>query len=271
MSLKSKRLGSLVDIFQAETLEGSIKKIKLAKISPSENQPRKDRMKGVEELASSLRTEGLLQPIIVTKSENLDQYKIIAGERRYHAARLLGWQEIECKILNKDEKETFKIATIENLQRENLSPYEEIEAFSFLKQQYGYSDGELADIFGKSRNYMNEILSVQVMPPEEILMCKEVGIDTKNLLVQAAQSYKKGNFPEFLDNFKQGSLKTVKDAKKFNQSFNFKKEISDTEKSDLFKITLEENRIIIQSENGTQLKELIPKIQTLIKNYKNPS
>ncbi len=266
MSLKSKRLGSLVDIFQAETLEGSIKKIKLAKISPSDNQPRKDRMKGVEELASSLRTEGLLQPIIVTKSENVDQYKIIAGERRYHAARLLGWQEIECKILNKDEKETFKIATIENLQRENLSPYEEIEAFSFLKQQYGYSDGELADIFGKSRNYMNEILSVQSMPPEEILLCKEVGIDTKNLLVQAAQSYKRGNFSEFLDNFKQGNLKTVKDAKKFNQSFNNKKESSEPEKLSEFKITLEANKIIIYSDEVKKLNEIFPKIQSYLKN-----
>lgn len=265
MSLKSKRLGSLVDIFQAETLEGSIKKIKLSKISPSENQPRKDRMKGVEELASSLRTEGLLQPIIVTKSENLDQYKIIAGERRYHAARLLGWQEIECKILNKDEKETFKIATIENLQRENLSPYEEIEAFSFLKQQYSYSDGELAEIFGKSRNYMNEILSVQAMPQEEILLCKEAGIDTKNLLVQAAQSYKKGTFSEFLDSFRQGSLRTVKDAKKFNQSFNDQKEEVSLEMIDIFKITVEDNRIIIQSNEEKKIKEILPKIQNFLK------
>jgi ParB family chromosome partitioning protein len=102
MSSKSKKLGSLADIFESEVLEGTVRKIRLSKITPSEIQPRSERLKGVEELAESLRVDGLLQPILVTKDSD-DSYKIIAGERRYHAANRLGWTEIECKIFNKNE------------------------------------------------------------------------------------------------------------------------------------------------------------------------
>ena len=157
MSSKSKRLGSLADVFQAENLEGTIRKIKIEKIHPSENQPRQERKKSVEELAQSLKQDGLLQPIIVTKKDTDESYTIIAGERRFHAAKSLGWNDIECKILDRDKKETYKIAIIENLQRENLSPYEEIEAISFLKKEYKYTDNDLGIMFGKSRNYMTEI------------------------------------------------------------------------------------------------------------------
>lgn len=217
MSSKTKKLGSLADIFQTETLEGTIRKIKINKIIPSELQPRKDRTKGVEELAKSLQAEGLLQPILVTK-ENEDVYRIIAGERRYHAARLLGWQEIECKILSKTEKEIFKLAIIENLQRENLSAYEEIEAIRILKEKFQYTDSEIGNIFGKSRNYMNELLSIRNMSKEELLKCQEIGIESKNLLVQAAIASKNGVLQNFLEKFQQGELRTVKEAKEFNKN-----------------------------------------------------
>ena len=218
MSLKSKKLGSLADIFQSEVLDGSIRKIRLSKISPSEIQPRMERQKGVEELAESLKVDGLLQPILVTKDPTNDSYKIIAGERRYHAAKLLGWEEIECKILNKNEKETYKLAVIENLQRENLSPYEEVEAMTILKDRYHYTDQELGSLFGKSRSYMTEILSVSNLSPKELEACKEAGIDSKNLLVQAVQASKRGDFDSFLEQVKSGNVRTVKEAKTFNKN-----------------------------------------------------
>jgi ParB family transcriptional regulator, chromosome partitioning protein len=217
MSLKSKRLGSLADIFQSELLDGTIRKIKLDKISPSEIQPRSERLKGVEELAESLRTDGLLQPIVVKKDNPDDTFRIIAGERRYHAARILGWEEIECKILSKNEKDTYRIAVIENLQRENLSPFDEIEAFRILKNKFSYSDSELANLIGKSRNYLNEILSVSNLTQEQIQECKKVGLDSKNILIQASQAAKRGDFNEFISKFNSGKLKTVKEAKLFNQ------------------------------------------------------
>ncbi|MDX1961151.1 MAG: ParB/RepB/Spo0J family partition protein [Leptospiraceae bacterium] len=265
MSLKSKRLGSLADIFQSELLDGTIRKIKIAKISPSEIQPRSDRLKGVEELADSLRTDGLLQPIVVRKNENDDSFKIIAGERRYHAARILGWEEIECKILSKNDKDTYRIAVIENLQRENLSPFDEIEAFKILKNQFDYSDSELAGLIGKSRNYMNEILSVSNLSPEQLQECKSSGMDTKNILIQAAQASKKGDFEEFINRYKSGSLKTVKDAKEFNQTKVEKKDqelIQEMPKPNP-KTTIKRvgKSLIVESNN----KILLDKIETFAK------
>ncbi|TGK03843.1 ParB/RepB/Spo0J family partition protein [Leptospira semungkisensis] len=218
MSSKSKRLGTLADVFQAEKLEGTIRKIRLEKIRPSESQPRQERKKGVEELAQSLDKDGLLQPILVTKTADDELYTIIAGERRYHAATLLKWPEIECKILDRDAKETFRLAIIENLQRENLSPYEEIEAMTHLKTSFSYTDMELGNLFGKSRSYMTELLGISSLSKEDLRICKDAGIESKNLLVQAASAAKKGTLKDFLEKFNSGELRTVKDAKTFNRS-----------------------------------------------------
>ncbi|WCL47675.1 ParB/RepB/Spo0J family partition protein [Leptospira sp. GIMC2001] len=219
MSSKGKRLGSLADVFKSESLDGTIRKIRLDRIRPSTLQPRQDRKKGVEELALSLKAEGLLQPIVVARDVNdEDGFKIIAGERRYHAASSLGWSEIECKIFDRNEKEIYKLAIIENLQREDLSAFEEADALNHLKKEYKYTDSELADMFSKSRSYMTEIISIVGMSAKAMKTCKELEIKNKNLLVQAAQAEKKGNFEEFLERYKSGELRTVKEAKEFNRS-----------------------------------------------------
>lgn len=271
MSSKSKRLGSLADVFQAEKLEGTIRKIRLDKILPSENQPRQDRKKGVEDLARSLDKDGLLQPIIVTKQNPEDEnYKIVAGERRYHAAKQLGWTEVECKILDRDEKETFRLAIIENLQRENLSPYEEVEAMSHLKNSFKYTDQELGTLFGKSRSYMTELLGISNLSKEELNSCKEAGIESKNLLIQAVAASRKGTFPEFLSLFQAGALKTVKDAKSFNReeenlftpkiTSGTNPKVSNLNSTE-YKITKKQGLIQISSDN----EELLGNIFKLIK------
>ncbi len=260
MSSKSKKLGNLADIFQTEVLDGTIRKISIEQIEPAIKQPRVDRTKGVEELSNSLQNEGLLQPIIVTKKENSQKYTIIAGERRYHAAKLLNWKEIECKILDKNEKETYKIAVIENLQRENLSPYEEIESMSFLKNYYQYTDTELGNIFGKSRNYISELLSISSLSSEQLQICKETGIESKNLLVQAVKASKNGSFLTFIKKYQTGEVNTVKDAKNFNKN---KQEILDQDTEDRTDLIIqrEKDTIFIHSED----KKLLDKIEKLIR------
>ncbi|TGK08823.1 ParB/RepB/Spo0J family partition protein [Leptospira fletcheri] len=264
MSSKSKRLGSLADVFQAEKLEGTIRKIRLEKIRPSENQPRQERKKGIEELAQSLQKDGLLQPILVTKQSNEEFYTIIAGERRYHAASLLNWTEVECKILDRDAKETFRLAIIENLQRENLSPYEEIEAMSHLKITFSYTDLELGNLFGKSRSYMTELLGIAGLTKEELKACKDVGVETKNLLVQAAAASKKGTFQDFIQKFGAGELKTVKDAKSFNRAEDtlFPSDTSTISHKNQeisiypYKLTKKGNSILLSCEDEAFLQEL---------------
>jgi len=264
MSSKAKKLGTLADIFQQEKLDGTILKIPLNKIKPSEVQPRKNRKHAIEELAKSIEKDGLLSPIIVYK-EN-DYYRIIAGERRYHAANSLGWKEIECKIISREQKDYFRLALIENLQREDLSPEEEVEAMLYLKKQEELTDQELADLIGKSRNYVSEILSIAKLPQEFREKLKELGLNNKNFLIQAVQSYKKGNIENFLNAIQLGEIKSVKDAKEFNRKTivqeherNLSKKPNEEKQSDSLEITIERDKNIIKI--STQDIKLAQKIE----------
>lgn len=214
MASKGKKLASAVDLFE-KNIDGTIRKINLSEISPSENQPREDKDINVDALANSLKKDGLLQPIVVTKADSSSGYMIIAGERRYRAATSLGWKEIECRILNRNEKETYKLAVIENLQRENLNPIEEAKAYHKLKASYDYNDTELAQTLGKSRNYINEILSIAELPPDWQDRAKASGMNSKNLLIQFAQAVKLGEGNDFIDLYQSGALSSVKSAKEF--------------------------------------------------------
>lgn len=216
MASKSKKLSFAADIFEQD-IEGIIRKIAIGDIIPATDQPRtRFDDETIRSLADSIKTEGLMQPIVVTKEGT--KYKIIAGERRYRAARLAGFAEIECRILRKNPKDTYRLAVIENLQRENLDPVDEAKAFRKLKNEYGYQDAELAKIVGKSRNYVNEILSVADLPSSWIERAKDAGIESKNLFIQFAQAVKNGNGDQFIEAYKAGSVRTVATAKQFNQA-----------------------------------------------------
>ncbi|MDH5657105.1 MAG: ParB/RepB/Spo0J family partition protein, partial [Spirochaetia bacterium] len=193
--------------------DGAITRIRLEKIVPSEIQPRQNRTSGIEDLAASIAVDGLLSPIVVTRHEK--GYRIIAGERRYHALKLLKKQDAECRIISREERDYFRIAIIENLQRENLSPQEEALALKQLKTQEKYSDEELSKIIGKSRNYITEILGIASLPEEELEECRKAGISSRNMMIQVVQAHKKGTFQEFLKDYRDGKIRTVKDARSF--------------------------------------------------------
>lgn len=212
MASKNKRLSVAADIFEKE-IEGFIRKIPLGDIEPTEDQPRQDRDANIEALSQSLQNEGLLQPIVVTKKGL--RYSIIAGERRFRAAKLAGWSEIECRVLNKDPREKFKLAVIENLQREDLNPFDESTAYRRLKEEYQHTDAQLSSIIGKSRNYISEILSISEIPQELQEKAASQGIASRNLLIQLAKAHKANQTDAFLSAWESGELKTVKDAKAF--------------------------------------------------------
>ena len=212
MASKNKSLSAAVEIFDQE-IEGVIRKIPLKSIQPSKGQPRQNKDINIQNLADSLEKDGLLQPILVTREKG--NYMIIAGERRYRAAMSLNWPDIECRIFNKDEKESYKLAVVENLQRENLDPLEESVAYKKLKQQFQCSDSELSRIVGKSRNYISEILSIAEIPHPLLEKARKEGITSKNILIQFAQSVKKGISEDFIDQFQSGEISTVKSAKKY--------------------------------------------------------
>ncbi|MBX7058525.1 MAG: ParB/RepB/Spo0J family partition protein [Leptospirales bacterium] len=215
MNSKTKRLGALTDIYRRETLDGVIQSVKLNRLRPSSEQPRQQRTINIDELAESIKREGLLSPLVVTRDG--EGFRIIAGERRYHALKKLGRQEAECRIISREERDYWRIAIVENLQRENLSPGEEAQALLRLKKQEDLSDQSLAELVGKSRNYVTEILGIAQLPTESLEQCVGAGIDSRNLLIQAVQAYRKQQLPEFLAAYRSGAIKTVRDAREFLQ------------------------------------------------------
>ncbi|MBA2628942.1 MAG: ParB/RepB/Spo0J family partition protein, partial [Rickettsiaceae bacterium] len=138
--------------------------IDLELIEVNEDQPRKyfDEEK-IKELADSINSHGLVQPILVNKSQS-GKYKIIAGERRFRACKIAGLRQVPVIIKDLTEKEILEIALIENIQRQELTAIEEAEGFQKLINEYSYSQSELAVVIGKSRSHVANLLRLNQLP-----------------------------------------------------------------------------------------------------------
>ena len=147
-----KGLGALLgDFDEGSQEENGLKKLPLHKIEPNPDQPRRDfDPEELEELAESIRTHGVIQPLTVREMPN-GYYQIIAGERRWRASRLAELEEIPAVIIEADDKKAMELALIENLQRSDLNPVEEANGYDSLIREYGLTQEEAAARVGKSR------------------------------------------------------------------------------------------------------------------------
>jgi len=135
--------------------------VPLAGVRPNPDQPRKHFAEDkLAELASSIRTRGLLQPIVVRRTP--EGFELLAGERRFRAAQIAGLERLPALLREGDDP--LEIALIENLQREDLTPLEEAEALAALIERHGYSHQEVADILGRSRPYVSNMLALTRLP-----------------------------------------------------------------------------------------------------------
>lgn len=145
----------------------SITQLPLTKIERNPNQPRKKfDQQALEELAESIRLHGVITPITVRHGEKDGYYQIIAGERRWRAARLAGLKEIPAMVLEAGEGEVMELALIENLQRQDLNPIEEAEGYDRLMQQFGLTQEEVANRVVKSRSAVSNALRLLGLPDE---------------------------------------------------------------------------------------------------------
>jgi len=134
-------------------------------IDTNPNQPRKDfNDERIYELSESIKINGVLQPIIVYKEDG--RYKIIAGERRFRAANLINLQKIPCIIKQVSETEFLELSLIENIQRENLNPIEEAEAYIKLMNDFAYRQEDLAKSLSKSRSYISNTMRLTTLPED---------------------------------------------------------------------------------------------------------
>ncbi len=170
----SNLFGGDVSDLSAAGATDSVTQLALAKVEPNPNQPRKVfDQQALEELAESIRLHGVITPITVRRGEKDGYYQIIAGERRWRAARLAGLKEIPAMVLEAGESEVMELALIENLQRQDLNPIEEAEGYELLMQQFGMTQEEVAHRVVKSRSAVANALRLLGLPDEVRTMVAE--------------------------------------------------------------------------------------------------
>ena len=149
-----------------------LKNLKIVDVEPNREQPRKNfNQEALEELAESIKEYGLIQPIVVTKKDGY--YSIIAGERRWRASKLAGLTEIPAIVREDDEIKNNEIALIENMQREDLNPYEKALGIKNLMTTYGFTQEEIAKKLGKSRSAIANTVRTLNLEPRVLEMAKE--------------------------------------------------------------------------------------------------
>jgi ParB family transcriptional regulator, chromosome partitioning protein len=153
-------------------------------IEPNPHQPRQH-MGDLTELIASIREKGVLEPILVRPRGA--RFQIIAGERRYRAAIDAGLGEMPCIVRETSDSETMELALIENLQRKDLSAFEEADGLKTLAESYGYTHEAMAERLGKSRTSITEILSLSAMPEDVRDACRRADIQSKSLLLQVVR------------------------------------------------------------------------------------
>ena len=172
--------------------------IPLDRLEPNPLQPRVD-LGDLEELVASIRERGVLEPLLVRPSQVGGRFMIISGERRFRAAREAGLREVPCIELNVDDRAVAEIALIENLQRKDLTPYEEAEGLLALKERFGYTHEDIAKKIGKSRSSVTESLIIAALPDEIKNLCQKASINSKSMLLQVSKQSDADSMLQFIN------------------------------------------------------------------------
>lgn len=163
----NQEMGQIPDISVLTGLERVVvKPIPLVQISPNSDQPRKTFSETeLKELSDSIKEKGVLVPIIIRPVQNKPYlYEIVAGERRYRAAKMAGLSEIPALVKTLTNQNAMEIALIENVQRENLNPIEEAEGYENLMQKCGYTIDDVSALIGKSESYIRNLMRITDLP-----------------------------------------------------------------------------------------------------------
>ena len=157
-------LGALLGDAALQSQEGGSLSLPISQVEPGLKQPRKRfEEEALQDLADSIRTHGIIQPLTVRRLSS-GYYQIIAGERRWRAAKLAGLTEVPAVILEADDRKVMELGLIENLQREDLNPIEEANGYKVLVEEYGLTQEEVAQRVGKSRPAVANALRLLALP-----------------------------------------------------------------------------------------------------------
>jgi ParB family transcriptional regulator, chromosome partitioning protein len=179
--------------------------IRVDEIRPNPEQPRKA-LGDLRELTESVREKGVLEPLLVRFISSEGCFYIISGERRYHAARAAGLREVPCIEKTVDDAETLEIALIENIQRKDLTAFEEADGLQRLASQFEYTHEDMAKKIGRARSSVTETLSLLNIPEPLRKRCIENGVTSKSLLLQIARQPTEKKMLEMFQRILQGGL-----------------------------------------------------------------
>jgi ParB family chromosome partitioning protein len=179
--------------------------IRVDEIRPNPEQPRKA-LGDLRELTESVREKGVLEPLLVRFIANEGCFYIISGERRYHAARAAGLREVPCIEKSVDDAETLEIALIENIQRKDLTAFEEADGLHRLATQFEYTHEDVAQKIGRARSSVTETLSLRNIPEALRKKCIENGVTSKSVLLQIARQPTEKKMVEMFQRILQGGL-----------------------------------------------------------------
>jgi ParB family chromosome partitioning protein len=184
--------------------------IPIEDIAPNPRQPRQD-VGDLTELVASIRENGILEPVLVRPASG--RFQIIAGERRYRAALEVGIAELPCIVRDATDAEVMELALVENLQRKDLSAFEEADGLKALASTYGYTHEKMAQKLGKSRSSITETLALAAMPDEVREQCRRADIQSKSLLLQIVRQSEPRKMSEFVERLRHDGAATRQDAR----------------------------------------------------------
>lgn len=176
--------------------------IPITSIYPNPEQPRSE-FGDLTELTESIKEKGVLEPLLV-RPDDEGKFMIIAGERRWRASQLAGLTEVPCIEMAVDDKGIAEIALIENLQRKDLTVWEEADGLAALKDKFGYTQDEIAQKISKGRTTVTELLTIAGLPSGIRDKCRELNLNAKAMLLEVARQFDEPAMYDYLDRIAGG-------------------------------------------------------------------
>ena len=248
----------------------NLKTLKITDVEPNRDQPRKTfNQESLEELADSIKTYGVIQPIVVTKKDGY--YAIVAGERRWRAAKIAGLEEIPAIIRDDDEQTNKEIALIENIQREDLNPYEKALGIRQLMDKYGLTQEQVSKKIGKSRSSVSNTVRVLYLAPDVLELVKQGKLSEGHCKALAGISDPKRQYEAAIRMIERGESvrqaesknRTTKKEKKLDPKYQYLYEDIEDRFQGFFgtKVKLDQGqrkgRIIIEYHNNDDLERML--------------
>lgn len=200
-----------LDFDPTKATQPELKNIPIELVEPDPSQPRTE-IGDLTDLKASIREHGIIQPVIVSAVPGEERFRIIAGERRYTAAKELGLAEIPCVVRSVDEHRRLEVQLIENLHRKGFTPVEEANAYRRLREEFNLSQRQLADRLGKSVATINQTLRILSLPEDILSDLSTADHVSRAVLLEVAKQETPERQREMWESAKGGSL-TVKAAR----------------------------------------------------------